>query len=269
MKFNVVLTFFAIIIFLSCKNDPIVSKNKGNASTSHASNDRLLGNWLATDFISRAMASASIVNAKNNNMEPYALAFSFNYQLKDSVNCFDSRRNWRLPVRFNVDTVEIKNATSEGKSIFMVYNSGTDQSIDLINTTGASPTIQRFTRTRTAEMDAFTAFNMALNVGFFKNEFTLAGKSGNKVTFLQDGQVTGLSGIDFYRLCTGGDCMVAGEFQDVIYLGNSELKKGDFYGFRSSVQRDSFLIYKMKSDEPIEKKNYKITGTAFTLLRKK
>jgi hypothetical protein len=261
------LPILGIFLFFACKNDPKTGPNTTNGSSINASNDVLTGNWVAADFISRAGTNGSLVKAKENNMNPYALAFNFSSKIKDSVTCYDSRKNWRLPVRINVDTVEIKGATSDGKSVYLIYHSSTDKSIDLINTTGTAPTIQRFTRTKAAEMDAFVAFNMALNVNFFNKKYKLTGKKNTEVTFSHDGEVQGLPSVNFYRLCTGGDCMVAGEFQDIIYMGDSKTRTGDYYGFRSSVQQDSLIIYKMKPENTTEKKNYKITGTAFSLLK--
>jgi hypothetical protein len=255
--------FFSIALLVSCKNDPKIT----NSSSSSATNFTLAGNWLAVDFIARASDNQSTVKAKENNMEPYAYAFSFTNELKDSINCFNETKAWRLPVRFNVDTVEIKNATPEGKSVYLVYHPSTDKSIDLINTASTSPTIQRFTRTNAVQMEPYVAFNMALNSNFFRTKYKLANKNATEVIFGQDGQVTGLPNVDFFRLCIGGDCRV--EFKDVIYLGDSKTKKGEFFAFRSSVQHDSLLIYNLKSKTPEIKKSSEIVSIAHTLLSKK
>jgi hypothetical protein len=262
MKYFLFLTF---AFLFSCKNEPKTTKT----SSINASNVMLAGNWLAIDFIARASDAQSTVKAKENNMEPYAYAFSFTNALKDSVNCFNESKTWRLPVRFNVDTVEIKNATPEGKSVYLVYHSGTDKTMDLINTTSNTPTIQRFTRTQAVLMEPYVAFNIALNTNFFRTKYQLINKKDADVIFGQDGQVTGLPNIDFFRLCIAGNCRVAGEFHDVIYLGNSKTKTGEFYEFRSSVQRDSFFIYNLKSETPTIPKSSVIKNTAFTLIAHK
>ena len=268
---------FANLLMLSlfaCKQDP---KNAGqNAAPSHiqpgeqANPTVLAGHWIALDFCSFANQYGSVLQAMNNSHLPYAYAITFNPAKPDSAFCYNAFESWTLPIHYKADTLELVGAR-QGKSIFLVYHSNMEKDITMIDPTGERVQMDRFIKSKAGTVDGYSAFVTALNHHLFNGVFTPIGKgAAAPVSFTPGGFLQGLKGYDRYKVCTGGDCFVAGQEIDVVSLYDSkdEAKTTKFFGYRYNGQNDTLTFFNLVNSNPNEKGAYKVAAPAFKFSRK-
>ncbi|MFN0036945.1 MAG: hypothetical protein ACKVUS_17965 [Saprospiraceae bacterium] len=261
--------------FFSCKQDP---KSSGQNSTSspiesnqQANPTVLAGHWIAIDFCAFANQYGSVLQAMNNAHIPYAYAITFNPARPDSAICYNAFESWTLPIKYKADTLELVSAHS-GKSIYLIYHSGTDKEIVMIDATGPQTQIDRFIKSKAGTIDGYTAFTTALNHNMLNGVFLPLGKGASgQVMFTPGGFLQGLKGYDRYRLCTGGDCFVAGQDIDIItfYDSKDEQKTTKFLGYRYNGQSDTLTLYNLVNNKPEEKESYTVAAPAYKFSRKK
>ncbi|GAB4495044.1 MAG: hypothetical protein OHK0019_23040 [Saprospiraceae bacterium] len=265
-------TALLFLVFLTaCKRDTKNANDSGVGSTT-ASPELLGGYWIAMDFCSRANQYGSVLDAMNNAHVPYAYAITFNPGQPDSVTCFNGSENWNVAIKYNADTLELVGAR-QGKSIFLVYDSQGSKEMTMFDATTGQVYLEKYIKSKaTNSRDGYAAFLLALNHNLMGGYFKQIGKgaAAGDVRFLPDGHIEGLKDYDRYEICTGGDCFVAGQDADVITLYNSKVENSNkFFGFRFSAQNDTLTILNLLNTNPEEKGVYKVTGAAYTFLRKK
>lgn len=263
-----------MLTLLSCKQDP---KNISNQAPSHiqageqANPMVLAGNWIALDFCAFANQYGSVLQAMNNKHLPYAYAISFNPTRPDSAVMYNAFESWTLPVKFKSDTLELVGARN-GKSVFLIYHSNMEKDITMIDPTGDRVQMDRFIKSKATVKDGFEAFNTALNHHIFNGVFMPIGKSsGEKVMFNPTGELQGLKGYDRFKICSGGDCFVAGQDIDVVtfYSAKDEEKTTKMFGYRYSAQNDTLTLFNLVNSNPAEKNAYKVAAPAYKFSRKK
>ncbi len=268
--------FFAnLLIFtlLACKQDPKISQGVPvHVQPGEQANPTVLaGHWIAMDFCAFANQYGSVLEAMNNSHLPYAYAITFNPAKPDSALCYNAFESWTLPIRYNVDTLELMGARP-GKSIFLIYHSNGDKEITMIDPTGDRTQLDRFVKSKAGTVDGYTAFTTALNHNVLHGVFAPLGKgAGGQITFTPGGFLQGLKGYDRYELCTGGDCFLAGQDIDVITFFDSkdEAKTSKFFGYRYNENNDTLTLYNLVNQNPAEKGMYKVTTPAYKFSRKK
>ncbi len=271
--------FFAnlfILALISCKNDPKVAES--NSAPSHiqpgeTANPRLLaGHWIDMDFCAFANQYGSVLQAQNNSHIPYAYAITFNPAKPDSAFCFNAFESWAVPIHYKGDTLELVGARP-GKSIFLIYHSNMEKDITMIDPTGPRVQMDRFIKSKAGTVDGYTAFSTALNHNLFNGVFTPIGKgaSTDKISFTPGGFLQGLKGYDRYKVCTGGDCFVAGQDIDVVTFFDSknEEKTAKMLGYRYNGQNDTLTLYNLVNTNKAEKEAYKVAAPAYKFARKK
>lgn len=264
--------FFSTVLLLlfcaACKRD--TKSGDANAVSLTASPDLLGGDWIAMDFCSRANQYGSVLAAMNNAHLPYAFAMTFDSTKRDSVICFNGSESWTLPVKYNADTLELVGAR-QGKSIFLVYDSQHGKDITMFDATAGEVHLDRFVKSRADAKNGYAAFAIALNHNLMGGTFTPLGKGASgDVQFTPGGLIQGLKDYDHYRVCTGGDCFVAGQAIDVVTFSNSRVENSDkFMGYRFSAKNDTLTIFNLLNTNPDEKGKYKVNGVAYKFLRKK
>ena len=259
---------FAAIFCAACKQD---SKNAAPAEANiTASPDLLGGQWIAMDFCARANQYGSVLQAMNNAHLPYAFALAFNPGEPDSVTCYNGFETWKLPVKYNSDTLEMVGARP-GKSIFLMYDSQNEKDLTMFDVTTGQAHLDKFIKSRANTADAYQAFLTALNHNIMGGLFVPMSKGASgDVQFTPGGYIHGIKDYDRYELCTAGDCFVAGDAIDIITLSNSKVENsGKFFGYRFSAQNDTLSIYTMINAKPEEKGAYKVGNIVYKLLRKK
>ena len=80
----------------------------------------------------------------------------------------------------------------------------------------------------------------------------------------------GMKDFDRYKVCTGGDCFVAGQEIDIVTFYNA--KKGKeasekIFGYRYNGQNDTLSIFNMLNANPAEKGGYKVGSLAYKFAR--
>lgn len=270
------LIFFTActLLAVSCKNDApqLGSPNANTIETSPTANPKQLGGqWFCMDFCSRAGQYGSVLGAINNAHSPYAFAFEVNPERPDSIILFNGLERWALKARYNIDTVELKEARP-GKSIFLVFDSKGDRSITMFDGTTGSTHLDKFQKSKGSAPDAYGAFMTALNHQLFGGTMSTVGKNAKvagEVQFKSGGILLGLKEFDRYDVCTGGDCFVTGSTLDVVSLSNSK-NKDEFklYGFKYSKQNDTLSLYNLLNNKPEEKGAFTVSTLAYKFSRK-
>lgn len=269
---------FANLLILSlfaCKQDP---SNAGqNSAPSHiqpgdkANPTVLAGHWIAMDFCAFANQYGSVLQAMNNAHRPFAYAITFNPTKPDSAMCYNATESWMVPLRYNVDTLELMGA-NKGKSVFLIYHSNMEKDITMIDPTGDRVRMDRFIKSKAGTADGYSAFTTALNHNVLNGVFTPLGKGPDqKIMFTPGGLLQGLKGFDHYELCTGGDCFVAGQEMDVITLFDSSKGQKDakMFGYKYNGQNDTLTLYNLVNTSKEEKGAYKVAAPAYKFSRKK
>lgn len=266
------LTFvflLATLAFTACKQD---GGDKAATSTEQANTTNLAGHWIAMDFCSRADQYGSVLGAMNNAHKPYSYSLTFNPDKPDSVFCYNGFETWALPVVIDADTIEMKNAGQNNKSVFLIYNSTDDKSLTMFDGTSGSTHMDKFIKSKAGAQTGPLSFNVALNHNLFNGTFTrVGGKSDEKIQLTPGGVVMNLEPYKRYEICTGGDCFMTLEPIDVITLAsavNGEVKK-TYMGFKYNAQNDTLRIYNLVNTNPEEKGAYAIGKPAYTLIRKR
>jgi hypothetical protein len=245
--------FLATTAFFSCKNNQNAPNSTAPNGTTieHANANNLAGHWIALDFCSRAGSRHSVLKAMNNENahKPFAYAFSFSADKADSVVCHIGSKSFSLPIRVNIDTIEVKNARN-GKSVYLVYIPET-KNIELFDNTQDRALIDRLIKSSSTDPNGYTAFTAALNHNLFEGNFTPVGKpSAAPVQFLSSGQINNLGDYDRYSVCTDGGCFVLGDQTDVVLLGDTKTRTTKNFGLRYSTNGDTLSLYNLVQPDP-------------------
>lgn len=270
MKKILFLIGAAALLLAACKSDPKATGNQGEAAQANASPTYLAGHWIAMDFCSRANQYGSVLDVMTNSYVPYAYAISFDPNKPDSVICYNGMESWTVPVKYNVDTIELINARP-GKSVFLVYHSNGQKDMTMFDPTQGSMKMDQFIKSKANARDGYAAFTAALNHNLFSGAFVpLGGKPAKKdVQFSPGGFILDWEPYDRYSVCTAGDCFVANNNIDVITLRKSKVENSEkFYGFKYNGQNDTLTFYNLVDTKPGEKGMYAPKGVAFRFLRK-
>lgn len=105
MQKILILILFSIALLSACKQDSKTSATEQESQT--ASPQLLDGHWIAMDFCARANQYGSVLQAMNNAHKPYSYSLTFDRANPDSVGCFNGFETWKVPVKYNVDTLEL------------------------------------------------------------------------------------------------------------------------------------------------------------------
>jgi len=262
---NAILILCLLAFAAACKRD---SANTANQQTenNYASPVLLAGNWIATDFCARANQYGSVLGAMNNAHVPYAYAFEFDPNRPDSVICYNGFETWTLPLVYNNDTIEVKGA-SQGKSIFLMYQSQGNKEISMFDGTQGSMKMDRFVKSKAEVTNGYAAFTAALNHNLFGGMMLPIG-SRDTILFAPDGFILKWKPYDRYDVCTGGDCFVAEEAMDIITLSKSDQPGTEkMFGFKYNGTNDTLTFFNLVNTKPDEKFAYEIKGPAFKFRR--
>jgi hypothetical protein len=270
MQVRFAFVFIALCLFQACKQD---TKSPSGQKIVTPANDRfnpLYGNWITIDFCSGAAEYGSVLTAMNNRHKPYAYAFTFNDNNRDSITCYNGIETWKRRIRFEADTlVEVLDARN-GKSVFLSYSPSGNQDITLFDGTMGRSTTNRMIKSADSQKTGYEAFQIALNHNLMGGNFVSVGKSSGKVVFLPTGEVSGLEGYDHYEICTGGDCFIAAQTSDVIMLSNTKTQSlPKYFGFKFENERSSLTISELTDATPAEKGSAKVGAAVYRLKRSK
>ncbi len=270
---NKAFIFANLLIFtlLSCKQDPKTASQNGsplsNQGGEQANPMVLAGNWIAMDFCARANKYGSVLQAMNNGHVPYAYAINFNPAKPDSALCYNAFEFWMVPLRYKADTLELVGARA-GKSIYLIYHSNINKEITMIDPTGERTHLDRFIKSKAEAPEAYSAFTTALNHNILNGTFTPIGKGTSApVKFNANGFMDGFKEFDRYVICTGGDCLVAGQETDVITFYNKKFEP-KYFGFRYNGQNDTLTLFNLMNSKPDIKGGYTVGKPAFKFTRK-
>lgn len=253
-----------LLVLAACKND-----HKSGGSSAEVTNaGTLAGYWVAVDFSARAAKEGSVLKAMNKYSKPYSYAFGFDSANPDSVSCYNGFENWKMPVVYRKDTIEIPKANGH-LSVYLVYDPETNKDLTLFDGTNGKTEINRFTLSRAQVMNGYQAFMTALNSSMMKGNFQSTGKGAEQVRFMPSGKLDGMKGYDYYELCTGGDCVVMQDM-DVIMLSNTKKPDSELmFGYRFSSKKDTLQIFNLINQNPAEKGAYVPGTVAHTLVNVK
>ena len=264
MKYTILLLCL-LALNTACKRD---AANTGSqqSENSYASPTLLAGYWIAIDFCSRANQYGSVLGAMNNAHIPYAYAFEFDPNRPDSVICYNGFEKWTLPVTYNKDTIEVKGA-SQGKSVFLLYQSQGGKEISLFDGTQGTMKLDRFIKSKAEVTNGYIAFTRALYHNLFGGIMLPIG-SRDTIMFAPDGYILKWKTYNKYDVCTGGDCFVAEEAMDIITLSDYQKPGSEkIYGFKYNGTNDTLTFYNLVNTKPDEKFAYEIKGPAFKFRR--
>ncbi len=262
MKKTILLLGALAFAIAACKHDTPNAANQQSDDTS-ASPVILAGHWIAMDFCARANQYGSVLSAMNNAHVPYAYAFEFDPNKADSVICYNGIEKWALPVKYNKDTLEVMGA-SQGKSIFLLYQSKGNKEITLFDGTQGSMKMDRFVKSKANTLNGYAAFTTALNYNLFGGILLPLGAGRDTIQFTPGGLIMNWKDYDQYSVCTGGDCFVAEETMDVITLSKSSKPGSEkMYGFRYNGTNDTLTLYNLVNTKPEEKFAYEIRGAVY------
>ncbi len=268
MKKTILLFGILAVVIAACQQD---SANSGAQQSGDivASPTILAGQWIAMDFCARANQYGSVLGAMNNAHRPYAYAFEFTPNNPDSVICYNGFETWTLPVKYNKDTLEVMGA-SQGKSVFLLYQSQGNKEMTLFDGTQGSMIMERFVKSKAGTKDGYVAFAAALNHNLFNGAIIPLGKDAGRDTllFTPGGFIMNWKAYDQYSFCTGGDCFVTEEPMDVITLSRSDTPGSEkMYGFRYNGTNDTLTFYNIVNTRPEEKFAYEIKAPAYKFYR--
>jgi hypothetical protein len=257
-----------VLILAACKND----KSQQTAAANTSANVTVLaGHWIAIDFCSRAKQYGSVLQAVNNAHLPFAYAFSFTPAKPDSVEYFNGFMSKMLPVVYKADTLEIKGAREGNQSVHLVYNSNGDKSITMFDPQPSGVQMDKFIKSKAGTKDCKGAFLTALNHNLLSGNFQQIGaKGGPAITFTPGGFITNFKDFDRFTICTGGDCLVAGNEIDVVTFSNSKQEHSDkIFGFRYSNHNDTLSVVTLSNDKPDPKAAFQIGKPVYKFARTK
>lgn len=270
MKNALLLALLPLLLLSACKQDDNRAKTEQTGgSPTQASPLILAGQWIAMDFCARANQYGSVLGAMNNAHIPYAFAFEFLPDLADSVICYDGTRSWKLPVKYNRDTLEFQNAF-EGKSIFAIYHSQGEKDMTVFDGTKGRTRMDRYIKSGANTPDAFGAFMVALHRNLFGGILLSIGKGAGRDTllFTPGGSILKWNEYDRYRVCVTGDCFVAKEPTDIIILGKSDKPDAEKrFAFRYNATNDTLTLYHLIPNRTDEKAAQDIGGVAYRFRR--
>ncbi len=253
-----------LVIFMACRNTTTTPAKPDLFEHPNAvTPERLEGNWIAREYISKARDLGSVVKEMNNEGLPYAFAFAFIPQKKDTVICYNSLKLWLLPYTFKNDsTLEI--TVADGKKLFMQFDFHSHEMM-LFDATHADTRMSHYVQTRDKTVNGYSAFATALNHNLFGGTYKVLGKN-TPAAFAPTGEVMGLGDYTEYQVCPGGECLLAGNGVDVLFLNNPKTQQGAWFAYRFSIQKDSLILYNLKNEKPGQKWGYKVLEPAFKLL---
>ena len=267
---NLILCFSALALLLvACKSDPKNAGAQADTEKPSAAPQYLAGHWFAMDFCSRSSQYGSVLAAMSNSHIPYAYGITFDPDNPDTVICYNGIESWALPVKYNVDTIELIGARP-GKSVFLVYNSQIDKNITMFDGTSGTMQIDLFFKSKANTKDGYLAFSTALNHHLFNGTFFPIGKGGEdkKLQFTPGGYIMDWEPYDRYSVCTAGDCFVCGNNIDIITLRRAKVDNSEkMFGFRFSPQNDTLTFYNLVNTNPNEKGMYAVKGVAYRFRR--
>ena len=253
-------------LFAACKNDN-KSSEEGEPDL-HASAKQLDGHWIAMDFCARANQYRSVLQAMNNGHLPYAYAITFSESNPDSAICDNGLESWSLPVKYNVDTVELVGAR-DGKSVYLVFHSQSEKNMTMFDVTTGQAFMDNFIKSKAGTKTGNGAFNVAINHNVLGGLFTSKSKGvTGDVQFTPGGLIQGIKDYDRYKLCIAGDCFVTGDQMDVVTFYNSAQKDdGKMLGFKFDND-DNLNIYELINSNPDEKGAYTVGKVVYALERR-
>lgn len=234
----------AALLFTCCKNDK-TGEAAAPVESEHLDFNKLAGHWIAIDFCARANQYGSVLAAMNNAHAPYTYAITFDPLHKDSVVCYNGFETWKLAMRINVDTVELKEARP-GKSIFLIYEP-TSRDITMFDGTTGATQMDRMLKSKAGGASGKIAFWAALNHNLLQGIFTnTRNTTQNKISFTPGGYIMNFPDYDKYEVCTGGDCFLTGDASDIITLSKSKVANSEkTFGFKYAKQNDTLYVYNL------------------------
>ncbi len=175
---------------------------------------------------------------------------------------------WTLPYKITSDST-LEASLPDGQKIYMQVDLKA-KTMTLFDGSSGRVKMEGYAQTREKLVNGYQAFATALNHNLLSGAFLLPGanKTATTVGFLPTGAVKGLGDYDIFQICPGGDCLVAGDQMDAVFLANSKHpKQSGWFGFRYSVQLDTLTIYNLKNERPGEKAGFTVQKPAFMLLK--
>lgn len=255
---------------VACKQD--AQKNGVNGSKlPEETINTLAGHWVAIDFCGRVKTYGSVLEAMNETHLPFAYGITFNPAYGDSVECFTGDERFKLPFKMNVDTIELKNARGENKSVFLILvEQGEEKEMTMFDPSPSGTQIDRFIKSKAGVPDGYQAFLTALNHNLFSGAFSLSGKGGEKnIQFEPGGGITKFKDFDRYEVCTAGDCFIAGPVVDIITLKKAKTENSEvMFSYKYSANNDTLTLYNMIEQNPEEKGTSIVGKPAYKFLRK-
>ncbi len=241
------LTLFAALTFSACKQDDSRSKAEQDLARTQASPLILAGQWIDLDFCARSGQYGSVLKAMDNAHVPYAYAFEFLPDIPDSVICYDGTRSWKLPVKYNRDTLELQNAF-EGKSVFLVYHSQGQKDMTLFDGTKGHTRVDRFIKSTANAPDGLGAFMVALHHHLFSGLMLPIGKGNRRdsLLFTPGGAIMKWSEDEYnsYRVCITNDCFTTKEPADIIIMAKADQPGSEKrFAFRYNETNDTLTLY--------------------------
>lgn len=231
----------------------------------------LAGHWVAIDFCARVNNYGGILEAMNETHKPYVYALTFNPAFPDSVECFNGVEQYKLAFTMRVDTIELKGARAENKSVFLVISDqDKEKEMTMFDPAPSGTQMNRFIKSKAGAANGYMAFATALNHNLFSGAFTQVGKGGaSNILFTPGGFIQKFKDYDRYAVCTAGDCFVAGPYVDIIALKNSQKENAEqVFSFKYSAKRDTLTLYNLVEQNPEEKGIFTIGKPVYTFLRK-
>lgn len=273
MKHLIIFSCALLSLLAACKQDS--SSKSGNLPD--AQKDKIVelaGNWISIDFCSRASQYGSVLGAMNYGHKPYAYSVTFSPVFPDSVECSNGVKTWKLPITIKADTVEVKGARPENKSVFLIVDlQGREKQLTMFDPAPSGMEMDKFIKSKAGSKNGYTDFLAALNHNMFNGVYTEVGKpkpaDDKRIQFTPGGYIMEFKDYDRYELCTAGDCFFLGPDQDVMTLRQS--KKEDSaksFMYKFSNHNDTLRLYDLIHVNPDDKYSYKLGKQAYAFARK-
>jgi hypothetical protein len=238
----IVLLGASALFFIAACQQKSDASNSGtnNSGAQHADvKTTLAGRWVAIDFCSRVSSEGSVAKIFNQRSRPFAVVMEFSAQTPGTVLCGDGDTTWQVPIKINVDTIELIHAVGD-KSVFLVYEPDT-KDLQMFNTTSKPAQMDRFTKSTGSMGTINYTFAMALNHNLLNGTYA---SSGNKIQFEPSGTMTELGGYNRYRVCIGRECLPDGTNLDAIQLWKQGVTNSPkWFGIRMSPGSDTLSIF--------------------------
>lgn len=263
MKKFVLCALTLLTLLAACKND----SSSGSGNGIEANPNGLAGNWVALSFCSRINQMGSVLKAMNTGGVPYAYALSFDAAHLDSATCFNGIETWKLPIKINVDTIELVGARP-GKSIFLVFD-GSGKEFQMFDATGPRTQLDRFTKSNSQPgTTGAQAFRSALNRNLLPERYVVPGKPDQIIRFQPDGNVLGWPEFRRYEVCMAGDCFVTGDQADIVNLSSGRADdSGKTFGLRLTSAGDTLTLYNLVETNPNEKGSSQLGSMAYRFVQ--